>query len=54
MDGLIVVEQLDVELPEPDNDGGDKDDKKDPLEREKLSDFIGKMSGLLHAAPSTL
>jgi len=54
MNGFIVVEQLEIELPEPYNESGDKDEKKDSFEREKLSDFIKKMSGLLHAAPSTL
>jgi hypothetical protein len=54
MNRFIVVEQLEIELPEPDNDCSKKDEKKDPFESKKISDFIEKMSGLLHAAPSTL
>jgi hypothetical protein len=54
MNRFIVVEQFEIELPEPDNDGRDEDEKKDSFECKKLSDFMEKMSGLLHAAPSTL
>jgi hypothetical protein len=54
MDCLIVMEQFKVKLPESKNKCSDEYKKKNSFESKNLSDFMGKMSGLLHAAPSTL
>jgi hypothetical protein len=54
MNCFIMVEQLKIELPEPDEDGADQDQEKNPFKRKYFFDGMGESRGLLHAAPSTL
>ena len=54
MNCLIMVEQFDIKLPESYYDCNEENDEKNSFECKKLTDLIGKKSGLLHAAPSTL
>jgi len=40
MNGFIVVEQLEVKLPEPQDDGCKENEKKDSFEGKKLFDLV--------------
>jgi len=52
MDGFIMMEQFEIGLPETQNKGNDKNKQENSLECKKMTDFIGNIRGLLHAAPS--
>jgi hypothetical protein len=41
-------------LPESQDYGYNENNQKNSFKSKKMSDFLGKKSGLLHAAPSTL
>jgi hypothetical protein len=54
MDRFIMVQQLEVKVPEPDDERNKENYKKNSFKSKKMLDFPGKISGLLHAAPLTL
>jgi len=45
------VEELEVEVPEPQEDCKEQDQNKDAFEREHVPDFFGENGGLLHKTP---
>ena len=48
MNGFIMVEEFEIQVPEPENNGSQKNEKKNSLEGKNGFYFIGKESGLLH------
>jgi hypothetical protein len=49
-----MMEEFEIELPEPQKDGSEKDNEKGSFKSEYIFDSAGDYSSLLHAAPSAL
>jgi hypothetical protein len=54
MNRFVMVKQLEIQVPEPNQECNNKNEKKRSFKSKKMFDFLGKPSGLLHAAPLTL
>jgi hypothetical protein len=51
---FVMVEKLEIELPEPQDNCNKENYDKNPFKSKRFLDFVKITSGLLHAAPSTL
>jgi hypothetical protein len=51
MDGLVMVEELEVQRPEPQEYCKEQDQDKGSFEREDVPEFARERGGLLHVTP---